>query len=469
MLTASGAIDGDSPTVTLDGSLPALLAVNIVGTPSSDGEIVLNFTNTSPTQFANKAKSQTGNPNHQTIASAIIKAATTTPAQPLVIATPSGTAMGPTVSSAVNSLTNTQLSQLNAVHGEPFASHMAVGLEQMEFISNMALDHASGMGLPFQGSPSAGGMMSLAPSLASGQVASAEDSQTARAIKPEPSPDYDRLWFDAGLVDGEVDGGGDLGGYDYRVYGFAIGADLYNSERATGGLFAGMGRSDMDDHEVGSQEFESDVYYIGAYGQYRFEADWALSGMLGYLYSDTESKRFNPTVGAFTGGLAEADYDSHGLFAGVKAHRPYEVGSGVIATPSLGAVYSHLWQDSIQESGGGAFGYTVDDASDDSLITSIGVDVTKAFEQGRKTWYPVAFARYEYDWLDSDGHEVTVSNPNFGSFTQLGQSRGEHGVVAGAGLAVTVDESVSIGGGYAYSWRSNGSEHGFGASLTVTW
>jgi uncharacterized protein with beta-barrel porin domain len=474
VLTAAGSIDGDNPTVQLDGALPALVAVNVVGTPSTSGEIVLDFSTLTPTQVAKKAKDQTGSTNHQTITAAILTAAATTPSQPLVIATPSGTTTGPTIGSAVNSLTNTQLSQVNNVHAEPFGSHMAVMLEQMDFVSNMVLDHASGMGLPFQGSPSAGGMMSLAPDLTSGQVASAApsygaDSQEARAIKPEPSANYDRLWLDGGLVDGEVDGDNGLGDYDYRVYGFAIGADLYNSEEFTGGLFAGMGRSKMDDHEVSSQEFESDLYYLGAYGQYRFEADWALSGMVGYLYSDTASKRFNPTVGSFTGGLAEADYDTHGLFAGLKAHRPYEFGDGFVTTPSVGFVYSHLWQDGIQESGGGAFGYSVDDASDDSLISSIGVDVTKAFEQGRKTWYPVAFARYEYDWLDSGDHEVTVANPNFGSFTQLGQSRGEHGVVAGAGLAVTIDDNVSIGGGYAYSWRSNGTEHGFGASLTVAW
>ncbi|NOC86044.1 autotransporter outer membrane beta-barrel domain-containing protein, partial [Ruegeria sp. HKCCD6428] len=131
--------------------------------------------------------------------------------------------------------------------------------------------------------------------------------------------------------------------------------------------------------------------------------------------------------------------------------------------------YGRIQQGSGTETGGGDFNYSIEKADAESLVASIGVDYQRDFLTENGVLTPVAFARYEYDFFankDSE-HEITVTSPIFGTFTQVGQNRGANGFVLGLGLGYQISDLARLTAGYGYSVRSNGQEHGLGANLSV--
>ena len=79
--------------------------------------------------------------------------------------------------------------------------------------------------------------------------------------------------------------------------------------------------------------------------------------------------------------------------------------------------------------------------------------------------------RYEYDaYADrNDTHDIDASLEGQPNAEFVGQNRGKHGLILGAGIGGQVNENTTIGGGVLYAERSNGSEISVGGNLTVFW
>lgn len=104
-------------------------------------------------------------------------------------------------------------------------------------------------------------------------------------------------------------------------------------------------------------------------------------------------------------------------------------------------------------------------------MTTLGATLRRNLDAGGRDTNLLASLHYHHDWLadDNASHEITVSNPILGSFTQVGQSRGAQGVTARLGLSARISDNAELGAGYAYTWNENGIEHGIGASMLFTW
>ncbi|CUH48954.1 autotransporter outer membrane beta-barrel domain-containing protein [Ruegeria atlantica] len=450
-VVTAASIDGNAPTLVEGGNLPAIVSPFIVGTPTTSGQIDIGFQQLNPTQLGNKALGQTGSPNHASFTTAIGTAAQQNPNTALT----SGAVLG----STITNLNNNQLAQLNSVHGEAYSSYLTVGLEQLDLVSKLILDRASG-----ERANSWGGTV---PGFGQGP----EVSQGLSAPLTIQDTNSSRLWFDAVYVTGQVDGDNGLGNFDYDLSAFLFGGDIYEDGPVTAGLYAGFGNIEMDEHDVIDQDFDGDTYHIGAYGSYFANNGWTFSGVIGYSYTDNDTSRDNDDVGGFTGGEAEASFDSQGVFAGVRANTQYKLANGLTLTPLFDAVYAYVDQDEVTETGGGDFNYTINDADAEAFITSVGLNATHEFQSGSTRMAATGFARYHYDWIaaSDDENEVTVSSPIFGSFDQFGQNRGKQAVTLGLGLAAQVADNVQIAANYGYTWNSNGEEQGFGAFLTARW
>lgn len=434
-------LDG-APGVVEGASLPALVSVTTVGDPAQSGSVTLRFSELPSSSLGTLTPvASTGNPNHAALASAIGNAATNNGGARL--------SNGTTLAQAVGSLTNSELAALNGVHGEAFSSHLTVQLEQLDEIAGSVMDHASGLGLPF-------GAGSAAPEITPG-------GPTAEEIAA-----LNRVWADIGYVSGDIDGDGGLGDFGYDYFSATVGADLVRTPELTAGLFVGGGMSNMTEHDLIDQDFDTTEFHVGGYGRYDFGEGFKVSGTFGYSFGMTDSDRVVSSLGSFTGGTATSDFTSHSVFAGLRAHKSFQI-DALELTPSAGITYSYARQGNAQETGGGDFNFDVDDASADSLLLSVGASVSYPLVTGLDSFAPVAFVRYEFDALAAadDRHDVRMSNPVFGAFDQVGQNRGEHGVVAGAGFSWEIGHTVGISAGYAYSGRSNGEEHGVGGSVTV--
>jgi hypothetical protein len=443
-------LDGDSPTVTEGGNLPALVDVAIVGTPTTSNQIALAFTEVPVSQLGNQqAVTQTGNPNHAGVAGGLGNTALTAPNTPLVT--------GTSLLTAVQSLTNTQATQLNQVHAEPFSSYHTVALEDYDMVAGIVLGRAGNTGVSFGGFSTPDDVVSHARGANVGAIGSGA-ADTA-------------FWGSAAYLNGSVDGENGIGDFGYSIGGLVLGADLYDDGQMQAGAFGAINRLQLDEHDIVDQEIKGDSYHIGAYGSWQRQDGWNLSGVLGFAFGDHESSRRAPDVGLFTGGTATTDFDSMGYYVGGEVSRDIRYGDGFTITPAGAVLYARSEQDGSTETGGGDFNFSLEDSEAESLTTAFGITAKRTMESADGRWSVIGSAHYRYDWLadNNSSHDITVSNPILGTFTQVGQNRGAHGVTAALGVSGQVSDRVEVGAGYAYSWNENGEEHGLGASLLMRW
>ncbi len=443
----ASSIDGDAPTLVAGGSLPALSNLTIANTPTADSQVDIAFT-AQPVSSLPQNPAVTSSPNASNLAGAVANTTNTSPG--------TGLNSGSTIGAAVNTLTNSGLAGFNRVHAEPYSSNLTIGLEQLDLITNTVLSHADcrkyqAVGFNNQNRP-----------VASGGI------DTVRSPSGAIDCSDRRWWIDTAYVSGDVDGSNGLGTFDYSLGTILVGADVFSSERGVVGVYAGFGTSSMDEHDQVDQDFSTDSYHAGVYGR-TTTGTWEFSGLIGYMFGETDAKRNNPSVDGFTGGEAKSDLDQKGIHAGIQARRLFNLDSGARVSTVFGLNYGRIQQGSGTESGGGDFNYSIEKADAESLVASIGVDYQRDFLSDNGVLTPIAFARYEYDFFaNKDGeHEVTVTSPIFGTFTQVGQNRGANGFVLGLGLGYQISEQARITAGYGYSVRSNGQEHGLGANLSV--
>ncbi|WP_238528860.1 autotransporter outer membrane beta-barrel domain-containing protein [Ruegeria conchae] len=443
----ASSFDGNSPTLVAGGSLPALSSLSISNTPTVDGRIDIAFS-TLPVSSLPQHPAVVGSPNASNLAGAVANTTNTSPGTILT----NGTTLG----NAVNTLTNSGLAGFNRVHAEPYSSNLTVGLEQLDLITNTVLSHADcrkyqAVGFSNEDQP-----------IASGDIDSAQSPSGAIDCSDR------RWWIDTAYVSGDVDGSNGLGTFDYSLGTILVGADVASTDRGVVGVYAGFGTSSMDEHDQVDQDFSTDSYHVGVYGR-TTTGTWEFSGLVGYMFGETDAKRNNPSVDGFTGGEAKSDLDQEGIHAGIQALKLFNLDSGARVSTVFGLNYGRIQQGSGTETGGGDFNYSIEKANAESLVASIGVDYQRDFLTENGLLTPIAFARYEYDFFankDSE-HEITVTSPIFGTFTQVGQNRGANGFVLGLGLGYQISDLARLTAGYGYSVRSNGQEHGLGANLSV--
>ncbi len=182
-----------------------------------------------------------------------------------------------------------------------------------------------------------------------------------------------RWWIDALGVSGNVDGENGLGIFDYSVSALLLGADLLTSDNTVAGLFAGIGRSSMDEHDQVDQDFSSDDYHLGAYGRVA-TGEWGIAAVLGISSGQADASRDNPSLGGFTGGVAKSEFDQTGFQASVQGKRSWALKKGANIASVLGLNYGRIKQGSAEETGGGDFNYDVASADAESLTASAGVE-----------------------------------------------------------------------------------------------
>lgn len=380
----------------------------------------------------------TGDPNQAALGAAVVTSAFAAP-QTLL-------STGTTMADAVVALTDSDMLDFQGVHAEPYASYLTVRLEQLQHVSNLALDRA-------------GGFRSMGLGLEAADEAPA-------GTRPNRN-----VWSDVGYLGGKVGASDGLDGFDYQITSVLVGADMFERGNLAGGLYAGYGYSQMELQSGYHQELETDSFLIGAYGRYDFDTGWVLSAVAGYSYDRNSSERGNADIGLFSGGLATADFDSNDVNAGLRLHRDFAFADGWNITPFVGLSYSYIRQDTVTETGGGDFNYTIHAASADALVSTVGARIRRTFEVNQALVTPVLFLQYDYDWSadDNAAHEITVSNPVFGTFNQVGQDQGPSGFVLGGGLEVELAKGISLAGSYAYSWYENGYTQSGRAKLAWVW
>ncbi|MDU9007113.1 autotransporter family protein [Sedimentitalea todarodis] len=357
-----------------------------------------------------------------------------------LIATGTGNTMsyGSLVVNSKGTLTHADLLQVQTLHPEAYASYMTVALEHSDHLRNMVLANARGN--------AAGG----------DRVEGVTDSGSG-------------IWLDSSLMRGNVDSNGGLAGFSYDLGEVVLGGDLWSNETANIGAYVGYGQYSMGEHtsSTSSLSFASKAYHVGAYGTHD-SANWSMTGMAGFSWANTESTR--EAVTGSTSNIHNADYASRTFEAAVRAeYLGFKSGGAWQFVPEIGLGYARYTQDAITETGASDTALTIKDATAESLIGSIGINVTgPEFGGGLK---PLAFLRYEHDFLASrdNVHEIDAafaSSPGT-SQTFIGTHRGPDAISIGFGLSSAAGSSADVSAGLVYTKNTYGDE--FGGGLSITW
>jgi len=344
---------------------------------------------------------------------------------------------------ALQNLTSSKLGMAASNNNpEAYSSNLTLTLEYADLVANSAMNHASGAGL---------GMQQL-------------DGTAARD---------GRLWMDAAYVDGKIDGSSDeTGGFDYNLGSFVIGGDVFRSKMNTFGVFGAAGVANMDEHDNIRQDIDGDIFHLGGYSQHRFESGYRLSALLAAFTGNYDSRRQNLDPTGAPAPRSEADFSSQGATIGAKLYKSFATSEAVTLTPSLGLTYTRFTQDKIEEKNGGAsYDYRIEKTDAEAVVLGIGLDTAYLLRQGESPLVADFRVRYEYDaYADrNETHDIDASLEGQPNAEFVGQNRGKHGLILGAGIGGQVGENTTIGGGVLYAVHSNGSEISLGGNLTFYW
>jgi Autotransporter beta-domain len=344
---------------------------------------------------------------------------------------------GAALSTAVQTLTPSDVSQLTQVHAEGYSSNMTIGLEQMAHITNTVMDRIHA---PMSASPS---------------------------TKVYQDDEGRYIWADAAAVKGTVNNYNNLAGFGYNLYDLIIGGDISRSKEGGYGVFAGTGTTSMTESQQVTQNFNTTNFYAGLYGARNFDAQVKLSGALGYMYGDTNANRNTPNVGLFTGGNATSSYKTNGVYAAAKLAKAYQAESFTVS-PFVGASYSQLWMGGASEQGGNDFNFAISSATAYTAVTFAGLDFVYPLLKGTNDPLSlIGFYKLGYDWYanSNSAHSITATSPTYGSFTQVGANMGPVSNMIGLGIQGGITKEISARIGAVASYNTYGHEYGGGAEL----
>ncbi|MFP3385011.1 autotransporter outer membrane beta-barrel domain-containing protein [Tritonibacter sp. SIMBA_163] len=450
-------LNGQSVDIVVDPfSVPALVGFTVVDRRTNGHDDITLVASTQPVAVL-PSLGPTGRNPQSILTSTVGVAGNGTPAGGPYLT--NGTSLG----TALNSLTPQQLSQFSFLHGEAYSSFLTVGLEHMELVFDMVQRHVSGTVGGLDLSSVAVKEAFRAPDTLIASRFSASDD-----IAETSGPN---TWVDVAYARGDVEGQADLGGFQYDLTGFVAGVDvLADQGRRVGGYF-GYGTSELNEHDSIDHELASDVVHLGLYGTWHLESNWQVSAVGGYMFGQNVSTRVANSVGAFTGGVARADFDSYGVYAGVVASRNVALSARTELNLSGGLSYSYLHQDEFREIGATDLNFDVAQAQAEALVASVGVEVEHDIYARNGSFTLLGLARYHYDvFADRNSeHEISFSNPFFGKFVQVGKNRGAQSLTLGLGGTGYINDSTTFGIGLARTWNSHGEENSVDATLAIRW
>ena len=129
-----------------------------------------------------------------------------------------------------------------------------------------------------------------------------------------------------------------------------------------------------------------------------------------------------------------------GYQAGIQAQVGYVAKLGRTAiTPTIGASYTYLTQDSYEEEDGQSMNLAYDSRSFNSLRTNVGMRIEHAFGSGDIIFIPSLHAAWSHDFI-GDAPEVTAAFVSGGNkFTVTGDETDPDTIYAGAGVTMVFE------------------------------
>ena len=248
-----------------------------------------------------------------------------------------------------------------------------------------------------------------------------------------------------------------IDGYEYDIYGLAVGMDTRNiAEDLTIGLAFSYAHSEADSDNVNNTNTDVDSFFLTAYADYDLGSAYFLEGQIAYGFGDVDQTRYN-VGGAGTAALSSFDTDQYQFKASVGRDIPLQ--NGVLFTPRATTNYVHVAPDNYTESGAGGTGLDTEIDNLDILELGVSFDMSYDYQTNGGMMQPHLSAGYRYDVIDD---EVQASSTFIGggpAFQTEGFDPAEHRFDLGAGFTYFSSNNWEFTADYVYDFRTDFDSH----------
>ena len=255
---------------------------------------------------------------------------------------------------------------------------------------------------------------------------------------------------------GDQDGDNGYTGFDYNVGGLALGIDRYVNDRLLLGASAAYTSTDVD-QDKGRGNGDIDGWMASLYSSYSFDKAY-VDGAVSYGRNDYDAKR-EVRVGTIKR-TARSDHDGDVIAASLGGGYLMPVKDSVLE-PFGRLQYIRLDEDAFTESGASSVNQRISSRDTDSLISEIGVRISRSFPQAGGRLTTDASVAWLHDF-DIDDRTITTSYTGVpaSSFSVPGQDVESNGVTLGLGVGFETSKGVSTSLNYNGEFRDGFSAHG---------
>ena len=366
-----------------------------------------------------------------------------------------GTDMGQIVGELFTLPTDELLAAYDDLAGAEHAQMAYAGFESMRFMQG-------GISQRLADARSAGG--------GAGQSAGVDALQYAAADAPDDElqgtqlaaigNDPDRpgsVWGKGYGSWGSLDGDNEAPGYDSTTGAIVVGVDYRFDDQFLIGIAGAYSFSnlDFDDGDTG----DVDSFQLGLFGSWD-SGTWYVDGLLSYAFQSYDTKRHID----FLGETAKADYDGGAAQVYGEVGYQFRVSDQALVTPLLGLGWTGVWTDDFTETGAGAANLKVDEASYDSLATTLGVRGSLSLGG----FEPSLFLGWRHEFLDDHGEaDLAFAAVPDSKWQVIGSDVGSDTGLVGVGVVAELSAQLEAVVDYGGQFSGSGSNHSGSVGLRL--
>jgi outer membrane autotransporter protein len=279
----------------------------------------------------------------------------------------------------------------------------------------------------------------------------------------------DNVWLQGFGTFGHLDGDGNASGGDFTISGLSGGFDYHLSPEMLVGLAMGYSHDDASVGGPGASGSVDAIQFAG-YGGY-VNGPWHLDGIFSYGYLQTDTKRFI-NVGSIHQ-EADGSYDGNVFSLSTEGGYAFKAGP-VTIEPTLGLNYTHLSQDSFNETspvpGNNNYDLNVHSVDMDSVRSAVGVRLAAQFgEKDGVQFIPALRAAWEHEFMDKTADVNASFVGGSGDFVVRGVELGADSAALGAGLTVAFNKALQGFVNYDAQLNERLSSHAISGGLSYSW
>ncbi|MEA3357850.1 MAG: autotransporter domain-containing protein [Thermodesulfobacteriota bacterium] len=211
------------------------------------------------------------------------------------------------------------------------------------------------------------------------------------------------FWLDGFGFLGDQDKEDSFTGFDYQLFGTALGFDHVLTDRMIAGVSVGDTYTDID---LDTNEGDGTIHSIGisVYGTY-FTDRAFIEGLMSYTKQHYANDR-NIIIGSIRR-TAISDHDGNAFSAILSGGYNFHVNNWTMG-PFSSLQYIYLDEESFKESGAGSINLKVDDRQTEFLASELGLRIAREFKTDNGNLIPEISAAWSHDF-DVGDRAITAS------------------------------------------------------------